>query len=187
MTLHWSRGPGKGQGRLRAAVGHAATEGCPGTRARGSWIPGLELNQQGCWQWGWGHTAQVRLLLPEDPDAGCVGLCGGGWGQGAWAGSRDTEGTVWGWGRGRSCCPGLRCGERTVQGWGRRDSPGWGWTLLLRKPGARLRVLHPAEHPWLWADPTTCPVTAGQRARTQEMLGWDTAEWTGGPSGQPGP
>ena len=41
------------------------------------------------------------------------------------AGSRDTEETVWGWGRGQSCCPGLRCGERTVQGWGGRDSPGW--------------------------------------------------------------
>lgn len=99
--------------------------GVQGTCARGSWIPGLELNQQGRWQWGWRRTAQVRLLLPKDPDAGCVGLCGEGWGQGAQAGSRDTEGTVWGWGKEQSCCPGLRCGERTVQGWGGRDSPGW--------------------------------------------------------------
>ena len=77
--------------------------GVQGTCARGSWIPGLELNQQGRWQWGWRRTAQVRLLLPKDPDAGCVGLCGEGWGQGAQAGSRDTEGTVWGWGKEQSC------------------------------------------------------------------------------------
>ena len=82
-------------------MGHAATEGCPGECARGSWIPGLELNQQGRWQWGWRRTAQVRLLLPKDPDAGCVGRCGEGWGQGAQAGSRDTEGTVWGFSVGR--------------------------------------------------------------------------------------
>ena len=63
-------------------MGHAATEGCPGECARGSWIPGLELNQQGRWQWGWRLTAQVRLLLPEDPDAGCVGLCGEAGGRG---------------------------------------------------------------------------------------------------------
>lgn len=99
--------------------------GVQGTRARGSWTPGLELNQQGRWQCGCGHTAQVRLLRPEDLDAGCGGLRGGGQG---WGGRR-AAGTA----RGQS---GAREGDSLVvrgqgvrkgqSGWGGRDSPGLG-------------------------------------------------------------
>ena len=66
-----------------------------------------------------------EAAAPRGPRRRVRGSVRRGWGQGARAGSRDTEETVWGWGRGQSCCPGLRGGERTVQGWGGRDSPGW--------------------------------------------------------------
>lgn len=78
--------------------------GVQGTRARGSWTPGLELNQQSRWQCGCGHTAQVRLLRPEDLDAGC-GACAAGGRAGGGGGQQGQRGDSLGPGKGQSCCP----------------------------------------------------------------------------------
>ena len=165
-------GPGKGQGGLRATMGRATTESHPGACARGSWVPGLELNQPGRRRWGCGRHSPGEAAGPKGLDTGYGGLCGVRGVVGRQQGQRgDSLGLREGTGQSGAGCQGP-------------------WTLLLRKPRARLRALCPAEHMWLWADPTTRPAslqTAGQRARTQACWRWNTAEWTGGPRGGQAP
>lgn len=107
-------------------MGHAATEGCPGDTCKGqlgTWSGTQSAGPLavGMWTHGPGEAA-----APRGPGRRVWGSVRRGAGLGGAAGSRDSEGTVWGQGRGQSCCPGLRCGEGTVWGWGGRDSPGLG-------------------------------------------------------------